>query len=118
MSKFAGMVGRLGLRRVLTLRSLSSLERIYLLWRLPTVSRLSLRLMLDPRVPVRTKAVTMGVIAWVLSPFDLPGWVPVLGQAASALVIVNVLDIFIKASPRHVVEEQIRALGLEGKYRL
>ncbi len=41
-----------------------------------------------------------------------------LGQAADALVIVNVLDVFIKAAPRHVVQEHIRALGLQDKLKV
>ena len=78
---------------------------------------------LVPPVPRPTrsrdsKATTASVIALVLSPIDLPGWVPVLGQAADALVIVNVLDVFIKAAPRHVVEEHIRALGLQNKLKV
>lgn len=118
MKTLGNLLGRRALRRVLNLSALSPLDRIQLVWRFPNIARLSLRLLRDSRVPWRTRATTLGVVALVLSPLDLPGWVPVLGQAADALVIVNVLDIFIKASPRHVVEEHVRALGLQGKYRV
>ncbi len=97
---------------------INSLGRFALIWRLPTVTRLSLRLMRYRRVPRPAKPGTLGVIALALSPIDIPGWIPVLGQFGDALVIVSVLEIFIKACPRHVVQEHIRALGLEGKYKL
>lgn len=111
-------LGKLFRRRVLNLSALGPLERLQLVWRLPSISRLSYRLLLDSRVPLRTKAATLGVVGLVLSPLDLPGWVPVLGQASDAVVIANVLDIFIKAAPRDVVRQHIRELGLEGKYRV
>lgn len=104
--------------RAFNLRQLSPLERIQLLWRLPSVIRLAYHLFRDERVPLRAKAVTLGVIGLVLSPIDVPGWVPVLGQVGDALVIVNVLDAFIMAAPRHVVWEHIRDLGLEGRLRV
>ena len=34
------------------------------------------------------------------------------------LVVVNVLELFIKSAPRHVVEEHIRDLGLEGRFKV
>lgn len=112
------LVGTLIRKRMLNLRVLKPLERLYLITRLPSVTRLSYRLFLDRRVSLRSKAATLGVIGFVLSPLDLPGWVPVIGQASDAFVIVNVLDLFIKAAPRHVVQQHIRELGLEGKFRV
>ena len=89
-----------------------------MLVRLPSVVRLSYRLFRDDRVPPQAKAVTLGVIGLVLSPLDVPAWVPVIGQLGDALVIVNVLDAFIMAAPRHVVQEHIRELGLEGRLQV
>ncbi|HZS91387.1 MAG TPA: YkvA family protein [Chloroflexota bacterium] len=105
-------------RRVFNLSTLSPIERLLLVVRLPSVTRLALRLMQDGRVPARNKAVTLGVIAYIFSPFDIPGWIPVLGQLGDALVVVNVLELFIRSAPRHVVDEHIRDLGLEGKFKL
>ncbi len=112
------LLGSLAKQRVLNLRALSPLNRLQLVLRLPSVTRLSVRLLRDPRVPVPAKAATLGAIALVLSPIDLPGWVPVIGQAADALVIVNILDVFIRAAPRHVVQEHIVALGLQDKLKI
>ena len=111
-------MGRRAAGRVMNLSALSSMERIQLLWRLPSVTRLSLNLMRDPRVPLRNKLTALAVVAFVLSPYDIPRWVPVLGQAAGAMVLVNVLDVFIKSAPREVVREHIVRLGLDGKYRV
>ena len=104
--------------RAFNLRALSPLERMQLVLRLPSVVRLSYHLFLDDRVPLEAKAITLGVIGLVLSPLDVPAWVPVIGEAGAALAIVNVLDAFIMAAPRHVVREHIRDLGLEGHLRV
>jgi len=87
------------------------------LTRLPNLARLSFRLLQDPRVPMGTKAIGVGAVVLVLSPLDIPGWVPVLGQALDVLLILNILERFIHAAPRAVVEEHIAALGLTGKVR-
>jgi len=81
------------------------------LMRLPQLVRLSLRLVRDPRVPTATKAMTIGAIALVLSPLDLPGWVPVIGQGLDVMVIAAILDRFIAAAPAHVVREHSAAMG-------
>jgi uncharacterized membrane protein YkvA (DUF1232 family) len=104
--------------RAFNLRGLSPLERMQLVLRLPSVVRLSYHLFLDDRVPLEAKGVTLGVIGLVLSPIDVPGWVPVIGRVGDALVIVNVLDAFIMAAPRHVVQEHIRELGLESRLQV
>ncbi len=85
------------------------------LMRLPNLVRLSLRLLQDPRVPIGNKVAGVGAIVLVLSPIDIPGWVPVLGQALDAFLILTILERFIHAAPRAVVEEHIAALGLTGK---
>lgn len=86
------------------------------LMRLPHLARLSLRLVRDPRVPTATKAMAIGAIALVLSPLDLPGWVPVIGQGLDALVIAAILDRFIAAAPAHIVREHSAAMGNRNEY--
>lgn len=86
------------------------------LMRLPQLVRLSLRLVRDPRVPTANKAMTIGAIALVLSPLDLPGWVPVIGQSLDVMVIAAILDRFIAAAPTHVVREHNAALGNRDEY--
>ena len=108
---------RLG-RRPLNLRSLTAVDRIQLLLRLPSIVRLSYYLFRDPRVPVINKAITAAAIVFIISPIDVPNWVPFLGQAADIFFTVNVLELFIRFAPRQVAQEHIAALGLQGKIKL
>ncbi|MCA1725560.1 MAG: hypothetical protein LC748_15180, partial [Thermomicrobia bacterium] len=80
----------------------------------PHLARLSFRLLLDPRVPTRLKALTVAAIALIISPLDLPNWIPVLGQGFDVVVIVTVLDRFIGAVPAAIVREHEAALGMTG----
>ncbi len=111
MSLLRNLLGQ----RVLTPRALSPLYRAQLALRLPRLARLSLRLLRDPRAPRAGKAATLGAIALLLSPINLPGWAPVIGQAADALVIATILDMYIRSAPRHLVQEHVAALGLQGR---
>ncbi len=95
------------MRRFLLFRSLT---------RLPQLVRLSFRLVRDPRVPTQHKAMALGTIALILSPLDLPGWIPVVGQGLDAIVIAAILDRFVKAAPAEIVREHAAALGLRGEF--
>jgi uncharacterized membrane protein YkvA (DUF1232 family) len=79
--------------------------------RLPGLLRLALRLLPDPRVPTYTKAIALGTVALVLSPLDLPNWVPVVGQGLDVVFVVAILDRFIRSAPPEVVREHAAALG-------
>ncbi len=110
-------VGNLVGRR-LNLGNLSPINRVQLVLRLPSILRLSYRLMLDARVPLLPKVLAIAAILFVLSPLDVPAWIPVIGQAGDILVTVNILDFFIKTAPRYVVQEHIVNLGLQGKFSI
>lgn len=89
------------MKRILQFRSLT---------RLPYLVRLSLRLLPDPRVSTVAKAAAIGAIALIISPLDLPNWVPVLGQGFDIVVIVAILDRFVRSAPPAVVREHEAAL--------
>jgi uncharacterized membrane protein YkvA (DUF1232 family) len=76
--------------------------------RLPGLLRLALKLLPDPRVPTRSKALALGMVGLILSPFDLPNWVPVIGQGLDVVLIVAVLDRFIRSAPPDVMREYTR----------
>ena len=82
--------------------------------RLPGLLRLALRLLPDPRVPTHTKAIAIGTVALVLSPLDLPNWVPLVGQGLDVMFIVAILDRFIRSAPQEVVREHAAALDQRG----
>ena len=90
------------MKRLLRLRSLA---------RLPGLMRLSLRLLPDPRIPAVTKAAALGAVALILSPLDLPNWIPLVGQGLDVVLIVAILDRFVRAAPQEVVREHTAALG-------
>ncbi|MHB8644409.1 MAG: YkvA family protein [Thermomicrobiales bacterium] len=92
------------------------LLRFRSLMRLPHLLRLSFRLIQDARVPTAAKAMTIGAIALVLSPLDLPGWVPIIGQGLDIVVITAILERFIKSAPGAVVREHAAALDPHGEF--
>jgi uncharacterized membrane protein YkvA (DUF1232 family) len=87
--------------------------RIQALVRLPVLLRLAYPLFRDERVPLPLRASVLGLVAFILSPLDLPFDIPVLGQFWGVTMVVLVLEWFIKLAPAQVVNEHIEALGLE-----
>ena len=58
-----------------------------LLWLVPRLAQLIVRLALDPRVSGRTKSVLAALVVYLVSPVDLvPDFVPVLGYADDVLL--------------------------------
>ncbi|GAC1442982.1 MAG: hypothetical protein NVSMB52_00790 [Chloroflexota bacterium] len=115
------MIGRFLGKQVLKRVSGGKIQRpnkIQALMRLPTVLRLGYALMRDSRVPMWQRAGVLGLIGLILSPIDLPGNVPVIGQAWDLSLAVAVLDTFIQWAPAPVVNEHIARLNLQGKIPL
>jgi len=102
-------------------RSLSQLRRDPLLRRigaLPSRRKLSLvrRLVGDGRVPWWTKALLPALALYLAMPFDLiPDFIPVFGYLDDVLVVLVVGWLLLRAVPRDVVEEKVRALEDDGK---
>jgi uncharacterized membrane protein YkvA (DUF1232 family) len=73
---------------------------------LPDCAILLRRLMRDPRVPRRHKAVVVAALGYVLLPLDLvPDFLPVVGQADDALVVALALRLVIAGAGAAVVTE-------------
>lgn len=89
--------------------------KLQALIRLPTLLRLGYALMRDPRVPAWQRATAIGLVALILSPIDVVGDIPVLGQIWDFTLAVVVLEAFIQRAPVDVVNEHIIRLGLEKK---
>ena len=77
---------------------------------LPRIGKLAWCLYRDPRVPRRSKAALSGALALVLSPFDLPGWLPVVGQFDELALVIMALRLFVDSCPDEVVAEHSRAI--------
>ncbi len=73
---------------------------------LPNIMKLVGRLLLDPRVPRRSK-ITLGIAAaYVVSPIDLiPDVIPVIGWADDILLVLFAIDSLIERAGPEVVDE-------------
>ena len=64
------------------------------------------RLLRDPRVPRRSKALVAGLIPYLALPFDLiPDFVPVAGQLDDAILVAFVLRRVVRRTGPEVVRE-------------
>ncbi len=108
-------LGRQALQRI-SGGKLSRPTRIQAIRRLPTLLRLGYALMRDSRVPLWQRAAAVSLVGLILSPIDLPGNIPVIGQFWDFTLAVAVLDTFIQSVPPSVVNEHIVRLGLKGKF--
>jgi uncharacterized membrane protein YkvA (DUF1232 family) len=73
---------------------------------LPNLVKLLGRLMRDPRVPTRSKALAGAALAYVASPIDLvPDLIPVLGRSDDVFVAIFALHHLIRTAGEDVVVE-------------
>lgn len=72
-------------------------------------ARLVWLLMIDPRVPVWVKALPVGSLIYLITPFDFD-FVPVLGYADDLVVLALGFRLFIDMCPAEVVEEHMQSL--------
>jgi uncharacterized membrane protein YkvA (DUF1232 family) len=64
------------------------------------------RLLGDPRVPRRAKLVLVGMLGYLVLPFDLvPDFIPIAGQLDDAILVAAVLAYVVRRSGSGVVEE-------------
>jgi len=72
----------------------------------PNFAKLVARLLIDPRVPRRSKVALGMAAAYVASPIDLfPEFIPVIGWLDDLLILTYVLDRVIDRAGQEVVEE-------------
>ena len=81
-----------------------------LLLDVPRNAKLAYCLLRDDRVPPAPKAVLAGALALVVSPLDLPGWVPVIGELDMLALSVLAVKVFVEACPEPLVREHQAAL--------
>src|SRR5262245_46118527 len=77
-------------------------------------SRLALRLMREPRVPLLAKALPVMAAAYLISPVDfIPDVLPILGQLDDVSVVLAALAAFLRICPAAVTafHEQAIARG-------
>ena len=85
------------------------LRGFLLLLNMTGVPRLVVRLMLDRRVPFRSKLILPAGILYVISPIDfVPDILPALGRIDDLVALLLSLVLFLGSAPREVVFEHLR----------
>ena len=76
----------------------------------PRHGKLAYCLLRDDRVPTAPKAVLLGALALIVSPIDLPAWVPLMGELDMLALGVLAVSTFIEACPEEIRREHEAAL--------
>jgi uncharacterized membrane protein YkvA (DUF1232 family) len=76
----------------------------------PKHGKLAYCLLRDERVPRAPKALLLGALAVIVSPIDLPAWVPLVGELDVLALAILAVQTFIEACPEDVRREHEKAL--------
>jgi uncharacterized membrane protein YkvA (DUF1232 family) len=76
----------------------------------PRHGKLAYCLLRDGRVPAAPKAVLLGALGVIVSPLDLPAWIPVLGELDMLALGILAVETFIEACPEDVRREHQEAI--------
>ncbi|MGH7904652.1 MAG: YkvA family protein [Candidatus Dormibacteraceae bacterium] len=76
----------------------------------PRQGKLAYCLLRDERVPSAPKAALLGGLGLIVSPLDLPAWIPVVGELDMLALGVLAVRVFVQACPDELVEEHRQAL--------
>jgi len=73
---------------------------------IPDLARLGWRLVRDPRIPFRPRALAVGALVYVISPIDiLPDFLPIVGGLDDVLLLALALNALIQAAGPQVLSE-------------
>jgi uncharacterized membrane protein YkvA (DUF1232 family) len=81
-----------------------------LLFETPPNAMVAYSLLRDPRVPTAPKAALLGAFGFIVSPLNVPRWVPVLGQLDMLALSVLSINVFLDACPPELVREHQEAV--------
>ena len=82
-----------------------------LLIEVPRNGKLAYCLLRDERVPRAPKAALLATIGVLVSPIDLPAWIPVVGELDMLALGVLAVKVFVEACPDEIVREHEEALA-------
>ena len=77
----------------------------------PRHGKLAYCLLRDDRVPAAPKAALLAALGVIVSPLDLPAWIPVLGEFDMLALGILAVETFIAACPEEVREEHQAAIN-------
>ena len=81
-----------------------------LLVEVPKHGKLAYCLLRDKRVPRAPKVVLLAALGLIVSPIDLPAWVPLVGELDVLALAILAVETFIEACPEDVRREHQDAL--------
>jgi uncharacterized membrane protein YkvA (DUF1232 family) len=81
-----------------------------LLLDVPRNAKIAYCLLRDDRVPGAPKAVLLGALGLIVSPVDVPAWIPVIGELDMLALGVLAVKVFVEACPEELVREHRAAL--------
>lgn len=76
----------------------------------PRHGKLAYCLLRDDRIPSAPKAVLLGALGIIVSPFDFPAWMPVLGELDMLALAILAVETFVEACPEDIRREHEAAL--------
>jgi uncharacterized membrane protein YkvA (DUF1232 family) len=82
-----------------------------LLFEVPRTGKLAYCLMRDRRVPLGPKVAVGAAVGLIVSPLDVPGWIPVIGDLDVLALGVLAVKVFVDACPEQVVEQHEAAVA-------
>ena len=82
-----------------------------LLLEVPQTGKIAYCLLRDERVPLPPKAAFVAALGLIVSPLDVPAWMPVIGDLDMLALAVLAAKVFVDACPEEVVQEHRAALG-------
>src|SRR3981081_2752960 len=77
----------------------------------PRNAKLAYCLLRDDRVPVAPKVELSSALALIVSPIDVPAWIPVIGELDILALAVLAVKVFIEACPEPLVQEHRAAMN-------
>ena len=77
----------------------------------PKHGKLAYCLLRDERVPRAPKAVLLAALAVIVSPLDLPAWIPLVGELDVLALAILAVSTFIEACPEEIRREHEAALA-------
>ena len=81
-----------------------------ILLEVPRHGKLAYCLLRDRRVPRAPKVALLGALGLIVSPLDLPNWIPVVGELDMLALGILAVKVFVEACPDELVREHEMAM--------
>jgi uncharacterized membrane protein YkvA (DUF1232 family) len=81
-----------------------------ILLEVPNQGKLAYSLLRDPRIPLAPKVALLGALGVIVSPIDLPAWIPLVGELDVLALGLLAVKVFVDACPEELVREHREAL--------